>query len=266
MAIRAIIFDLDDTLIADEEISMVAFEAVGRKAAALGADAKNFVVDCKHLVHALWHAGPCYAYCDAIGISATECLWGTFDDELQELRTLRNWALTFRESVFSHAIRRQLEHVVPTAGAEFSEEFGRVRRKFQRLMPNAKEVLGHLHSHYCLGMLTNGAPSLQREKIVAAGIDGFFKSIAISGERRIGKPQAAVFFQLIKELDMSPSEVIMVGNSKERDIVGAYNAGVRSIWLRSAGVKDCLTVHPNAEVSTLSKIPLLIEEMNAGSQ
>ena len=266
MAIRAIIFDLDDTLMMDEPISKAAFRVVGEKVLRFGAKAEDFAADCQILAHNLWSKGPHYAYCDAIGISDVECLWGNFDDAQQDSQQLRNWAFPFRETVFSIALHKQLHKSIPAIGAELSEEFGRARRKLQRLMPNAKQVLVHLHSHYCLGMVTNGASSLQREKIVTFGLEAFFKAIAISGERGIGKPKAEIFCQLIAELGMSPSEVIMVGNSKERDIAGAHNAGIRSIWLRIHGSEDLSPAHPHAAISTLSQLPLLIAEMNTGAQ
>jgi putative hydrolase of the HAD superfamily len=262
MKIRAIIFDLDDTLIADEAVSRMAFEEVGIKAARFGIKIGDFVRDCQNLAHELWSSGPCYSYCDSIGISALECLWGQFIDEQEELQKLRNWAIPFREAVFSGALRRQLSKISPAVGLELSEEFSKARRKFQMLMPNVKEVLACLHPHYCLGMLTNGAPSLQREKIAASGLEPFFQAISISGEKGIGKPRAEIFFQLIEELDMLPSEVVMVGNSKERDIAGARNAGVRGIWLRALEAGDFSQPRPYAEISALRELPALVREID----
>jgi len=266
MEIKAIIFDLDDTLIADESASRMAFEEVGTKAARFGVKKGEFVRDCQTLAHGLWTSGPCYAYCESIGISAFECLWGQFSDEQEELQKLRSWAIPFREAVFSGALRQQSSKISHShsVGSELSEEFGKARRKFQKLMPSAKEVLACLYPHYRLGMLTNGAPSLQREKIAASGLEPFFQAITISGEKGIGKPMAEIFFQLVAELDTLPSEVIMVGNSKERDIAGACNAGIRSVWLRAFERGD-LQPQPQAEISALRELPALVMEMNAFS-
>jgi putative hydrolase of the HAD superfamily len=266
MEIRAIIFDLDDTLIADEEVSRMAFEEVGTKVTRFGVKKEDFVRDCQILAYELWSAGPCYAYCDSVGISAFECLWGKFGDEQEELQKLRNWTIPFREAVFSGALHQQLPSISPAMGLELSEDFSKARRKFQRLVPDAKEVLAYLHPRYYLGVLTNGAPSLQGEKIAASGLEPFFQAITVSGERGIGKPRAEIFFQLIAELGTLPSEVVMVGNSKERDIAGAYNAGIRSVWLRASEVaEDFLQPWPYAEISALRELPALLGKMNKRS-
>lgn len=261
MAIRAVLFDLDDTLVVDEAISQEAFEIVATKAACFGVDGQRFVRDAVTLARELWNRGPSFTYCRAIGINAFECLWGAFDDNQEELRQLRAWALHFREEVFDGALRRQFIES-PTAGHELAREFGEARRRLQRLMPDAKEIVVRLSRLYRLGMLTNGAPSLQREKIIASGLAPFFHAIVISGERGIGKPRAEIFLQLIAELGVSPSETVMVGNSRERDIAGARNAGVRSVWLRVPGAEEPSEVEPDAEISGLSKLPTCIEEMS----
>ncbi len=264
MAIRAILFDLDDTLVVDEAVSQEAFERVAAKATHFGADAKSFIWDSQMLARNLWSKGPCFAYCRAIGISAFECLWGTFDDDQEDLRKLRTWALPFREAVFDGALRQQLIDI-PTVGSELAAEFKKVRRRLQRLMPDAKETLVRLSRDYRLGMLTNGAPSLQREKIVASGLESFFQAISVSGEKGIGKPSSEIFFHLMSELGVLPSETVMVGNSKERDIIGAHNAGIRSVWICVPGAEEPFDIEPDAEISGLSKLPTCIDEMNSVS-
>ncbi|PWU10018.1 MAG: haloacid dehalogenase [Verrucomicrobia bacterium] len=262
MPIRAILFDLDDTLIADEAISHEAFERVATKAAQVGADITDFMRDSKMLAEELWRKGPCFNYCHAIGISAHECLWGTFDDQQEEIRELRAWALPFRETVFDMALRRQLIDI-PALGPELAEEFGKARRRLQRLVPDAKEILVRLNSEYLLGLLTNGAPSLQREKLTASGLGSLFHAVAVSGEKGIGKPNPEIFFQLINELGVTAAETIMVGNSKARDIVGARNAGIRSIWIRVPGSEEQFDVESDMEISGLNKLPTCLKEMNA---
>jgi putative hydrolase of the HAD superfamily len=261
MAIRAILFDLDDTLLVDEAVSQEAFEIVAQKATQFGAKATDFIRDSQALAHDLWRKGSCFAYCRAIGISPFECLWGAFNDDQEDLHRLRAWAIPFREAVFDRALRLQLVEN-PTAGAELAMEFGKVRRRLQRLMPDAKEILVRLALDYQLGLLTNGAPSLQREKIVASGLAPFFQAIAVSGEKGIGKPKAEIFFQLIEELGILPTEAVMVGNSKERDIAGAQNAGIRSIWLRVPGAEELFDVEPDVEISGLNELPACITKMN----
>ncbi len=261
MSIRAILFDLDDTLIVDEAISREAFEIVARLARDRhGADVERFARDAAGQAKVFWQAGPCQPFCHSLGISAFECLWGRFEGE-GEFRQLRNWALDFRERVFDHALRKQM--IESSEGArELAEAFGRERRLLQRLMPEARETLTRLVTKYSLGMLTNGAPDLQREKIIASGLGSLFSAVVISGEYGIGKPRPEIFLHLVDRLGVTSSESVMVGNSVERDIAGARNSGITSVWLKVAGSEEPAAVESDFCIKGLVELPGLLDRLN----
>ncbi|HEY5779320.1 MAG TPA: HAD family hydrolase [Terrimicrobiaceae bacterium] len=261
MALRAVLIDLDDTLIVDEAVSREAFEAVARYARDRhGAEQERFARDAAEQAKALWLSGPCHAFCRNLGISAFECLWGRFEGE-GELGQLRKWALSFREQVFDYALRQQM--IENAEGSrDLAEAFGRERRLLQRLMPDALETLTRLSATYALGLLTNGAPDLQREKIVASGLKGLFKEVVISGVYGIGKPRPEIFLHLTDRLGVPPSESVMVGNSLERDILGARNAGITSIWLKVPGSEEHAAVEPEFTITGLAELPALLERID----
>ena len=108
MALRAVLIDLDDTLIVDEAVSREAFQAVARYARDRhGAEAERFARDAAEQAKALWQAGPCQAFCRNLGTVALECLWGKFRRGGRTAQ-LRKWALSFREQVLDHALRQQM--------------------------------------------------------------------------------------------------------------------------------------------------------------
>ncbi|HEY5706689.1 MAG TPA: HAD family hydrolase [Terrimicrobiaceae bacterium] len=262
MPLRAVLFDLDDTLIVDEAVSREAFEAVARYARDRhGAEAERFARDAAEQAKTLWQNGSCHAFCRSLGISAFECLWGRFEGE-GDLSQLRKWASSFREQVFDHALRQQM--IESAEGSrDLAEVFGRERRLLQRLMPDARETLARLSSKYALGMLTNGAPDLQREKIAASGLESLFKEVVISGVYGIGKPRPEIFLHLTDRLGVSPSDAVMVGNSLERDIAGARNAGITSIWLKVLGSEEDAAVEPAFTIEALAELPPLLERLGA---
>lgn len=261
MSVKAVFFDLDDTLVVDEVVSREALQATAAHAAsAHGAEAERFVRDARRHARALWAAGPSHAFCRSIGISAFECLWGKFAGDTPDLRQLREWSHAYREQVFDAALRDQL--IESSEGAhELAETFARERRKLQRLMPDARETLARLSSKYTIALLTNGAPDLQREKIAASGLAPFFKAIAVSGEHGIGKPRPEIFHRLAAEAGVEPSEAVMVGNSLERDIAGAHNAGIVSIWIKVAGSEEHHPVEPHHTITGLAELPGILERL-----
>jgi putative hydrolase of the HAD superfamily len=263
--IKAIFFDLDDTLVVDEAVSHEALQETARIAFEHhGAEPQQFVRDATRHAKALWQAGPSHSFCRAIGISALECLWGNFEGDTADLKQLREWAQAYRVLVFDHALREQMIESPSGAGQELAECFELARRRLQRLMPDARETLARLSGSYALAMLTNGAPDLQREKIAASGLAEFFPAIAVSGEHGIGKPRAEIFHRLAAELGVAPGEVVMVGNSLERDIAGARNAGMISVWLKVPGSEEHAAVEPDFTISGLAELPALLKDAGAG--
>lgn len=260
---KAVFFDLDDTLVVDEAVSHETLVSTAELAMNRhGADASRFVTEAAEQARALWKVGPSQDYCKAIGISAFECLWGNFLGETPELRQLREWALVYREQVFDKTLRLQM--IESSEGShELAEHFAAERRRRQRLMPDAKEVLARLGAKYALGMLTNGAPDLQREKIAASGLGSLFQAIAVSGEHNIGKPRPEIFHRLAAELQCEAGECVMVGNSLERDIAGARNAGIIAVWLRVAGSEEPAETEPHFTLNGLADLPAVLEKIEA---
>ena len=55
----------------------------------------------------------------------------------------------------------------------------------------------------------------------------------------------------------------MVGNSLERGIQGAKNAGITSIWLKVAGSEEHAAVEPDHTITALSQLPDLVAKLDS---
>ena len=76
---RAVIFDLDETLVVEEPAVLDAFLATAQVAAdRRGLDAAALAVAARRRARELWRAAPTYPYCRDIGISSWEGLWCRF--------------------------------------------------------------------------------------------------------------------------------------------------------------------------------------------
>jgi len=264
MPIQALLFDLDDTLIVDEAVSAAALDATAKHAfTTLGANRETFLRDAREHAKRLHAQSPVYPYCKRIGISAFECLWGKFLGDTADLTALREWATAYRQQVFEATLRSQELEPDDEAAAELAATFAAQRRRLQRLMPDAREVLTRLAARYRVGLLTNGAPDLQREKLQNSGLAPLFHAVAVSGEHDIGKPKPEIFHRLLAELgDIPASDAVMIGNSLERDIQGARNAGIISVWLKVPGSEEPAEVQPDHTILGLAELPALIERLD----
>lgn len=257
--ISAVVFDLDDTLLWDERLSRRALaETAARAAERAGGDAAALEEAAKQAAGELWREQAPVGRCDALGIVAFEGMWGVFEGEDDYIRHLREMVPRFREEIWRRALPPQA--ATGDLPRELGEFFARRRRELQEMLPWAAEVLARLRkAGLKIGLLTNGAPSLQRLKIADAGLADFFDAIVVSGEIGIGKPEPEIFHHLAELLGTEPRETLMVGNSLARDVEGARRAGMPSCWLELDGEDEPVgSVAPDHTIRSLRELPGLL--------
>ena len=259
MPITAIIFDMDETLVVDDAAGEEAMLATCQRAAPqYGVDTVALSDAVRRYARELWRAAPVHSYGRAMGISSWEALWGRFLGDDPNITALREWAPGYRREAWSQALAEL--GVSDTADAErWSALFQQERRARHRVFPDAEPCLMELKQKYRLALLSNGAPDLQREKLEASGLGGYFESVVISGEVGIGKPEPGIFLLALERLGVSPQAAVMVGDSLARDIQGAQRAGIRAVWLNREGAALLEGVRPDAMVRGLGELAGVVE-------
>lgn len=104
---------------------------------------------------------------------------------------------------------------------------------YEPLFENTIKTLDYLKEKYKLGIITNGTVTGQNTKINSSNIRHYFDCILISDEFKSAKPDAAIFNEALKQLDVLAHEAIYVGDSYSNDVIGAYNAKITPIWIWS---------------------------------
>lgn len=97
--------------------------------------------------------------------------------------------------------------------------------------PHVQDVLISLKKQYKLGLVTNGYSDIQRKKVKGAGLTEFWDTIVVSEDIGISKPDAAIFLTALNRLGITPEEAVFVGDHYEKDILGAMNVGMRTVWV-----------------------------------
>src|SRR5579859_7785596 len=111
MPIKAILFDLDDTLIEDGEATERAFVEVCRYAQEqYGLDPLQLHRTAYQAAKHLWSSAPTYPYCHFLGISATEGLWGCFTGADANMQALYAWVPLYQREIWSLAMDEQGMH------------------------------------------------------------------------------------------------------------------------------------------------------------
>ena len=67
------------------------------------------------------------------------------------------------------------------------------------------------------------------------GFEGLFLRIIESAVVGIRKPDPRIFLMGVEALGLKPEEVMVVGDSWDKDIIPAHEAGCQTVWLRDEG-------------------------------
>lgn len=106
-------------------------------------------------------------------------------------------------------------------------EFGKeILQRPVGLIDGVEDVLKALNPKYRLVVATKGDLLDQERKLKKSGLEGYFHHIEIMSEKKEGD-----FLKLIRHLDISPAEFIMIGNSIKSDILPVLNIGGQGIHI-----------------------------------
>lgn len=99
-----------------------------------------------------------------------------------------------------------------------------------RLIEGSLELLDYLKPRYRMHILSNGFREVQYRKIENSGLKPYFGKIILSEDAGINKPHAEMFTYALKCTNSRRHETVMIGDSWEADIMGAYNSRIAQIW------------------------------------
>jgi len=121
-------------------------------------------------------------------------------------------------------------------------------------LDGAAKALESLGADHHLGLVTNGAPGMQGQKLDALGIRDAFGAVVHGGHDAPAKPSPAPFHRALEALGVPPGRAVHVGNSLEADVAGAAAAGVRSVWLRDGSEVGGADAAPDHVVDSLAEL------------
>ena len=101
----------------------------------------------------------------------------------------------------------------------------------------SREVLLRLKEQYPMVLVSNFYGNIQTV-LGEFGLDGVFSQIIESAVVGVRKPDPRIFSLGVEALGLKPDEVVVVGDSIDKDIVPARQAGCHTVWFRGEGWTD----------------------------
>ena len=230
---RAMLIDLDDTLLASTAAGRHAMEVITRQ---LAGDT----------------ALPLARLSEAMAEAHT---WFWSDEER------RTHARLHQAGARARIVERALELIGFTAPVD-AEALGRrfLAERLRALEPiaGALETVAELRRRGVrLALVTNGSAADQRAKIGRHAVDRRFDAVVVEGEVGFGKPDPRIFRLALERLGVTAAEAWMVGDDLPWDIAGAQAVGIHGVWASdhaATGATGDGTVQPDRTVGTIAEL------------
>jgi putative hydrolase of the HAD superfamily len=169
-----------------------------------------------------------------------------------DLRALRRAALT----------EAFLESGEDPARVEQAMTIFNRQRNLVALYDDVQPTLERLAGRVLLGTVSNGAADLQ-----TIGLAHHFSVSIAAHQFGRAKPDPAIFHAACDALGIGPEQAAYIGDDPVLDVEGAQKAGLRGIWLNRAGVEPAHVlpdhIHPDAICNTLHELEQWVSELSA---
>ncbi|HEX9813862.1 MAG TPA: HAD family hydrolase [Myxococcota bacterium] len=247
MAIRAVVFDLFDTLV-DLSLHDLPRIEIGGRSVPSTAGALHEVV----AVHA------------DVDLERFIAVLTDVDRAFRETRHARGLELPTLER-FEAVVDRLGIDAPALPGILTETHMGMIRNQVS-VPENHKRVLEILSRRVRLGLCSNFSHSATALSLLDdCGFRIHLDALAISDAVGIRKPRAEIFETVLAELGVAPEETLHVGDSLSADIGGAAPLGIRTVWItrRIADREAALRAHegplPDCVIADLSEIEDLLD-------
>lgn len=128
------------------------------------------------------------------------------------------------------------------------------------LIPDAGELMRELKQRgYPLALVADGPAETFINNLHPHGLYDLFDVYAISEHVGVDKPHPDIFHHALKQLHIEPhhyGKVVMIGNNLERDIKGANQLGLISVWLDWAPRRPKIPADASEVPQYTIKLPL----------
>ena len=100
-------------------------------------------------------------------------------------------------------------------------------------MPGANHLLAELKQQgYKLAVVSNGGHATRLTILQGLGFSHYFDQIISSELVGISKPNPEIFLHTSRQLDIAPQNCLFIGDHPVNDIQGAAQAGMQALWLK----------------------------------
>lgn len=231
---KAILFDLDDTIISFDGSTDIAWEKT-----------------CDSFVESEKTSFSAKALLESIN-KTRKWYWSDADRH----RAGRMNMIKARREIVKAALT-ELQYFDEVKAYEMADSYSRLQEELICLFPNSIETLEKLKAlGVRMALITNGSSEKQRWKINRFCLSEYFEFCLVEEEVGFGKPDTRVFEIALQELNLKAEEVWMVGDNLVWDVEAPKKVGIFAVWndFSGKGLKPGSSIIPDRIISDISEL------------
>jgi putative hydrolase of the HAD superfamily len=148
--------------------------------------------------------------------------------------------------------------IVQGATDAFCGEF----MNYTRVDSEAEISLRQLHSKYRLGLVSNFAiPECVQKLLAENGLADLFEVIVVSGAVNTRKPGPEIFKHALRKLGVEAFEAVFVGDTVDADVLGPKRLGMKTVYINRRPQKDLETACPDQTIKSLGELPAALASL-----
>ncbi len=142
--------------------------------------------------------------------------------------------------------------------------YRRAKESSLLVYPNVRRTLIHLIKHGIKIAVVSDAPSREAwMRIYYLNLHHVFDIVLTFDDTKAHKPSPKPFKMALEQLEVKADEALMVGDWPERDVVGAKQVGIKSIFARYGDTSDIKNSGADWEVDDIYEIVNIVDELNS---
>ena len=154
----------------------------------------------------------------------------------------------------------------PSLAEAVLESYMRHRTETCTALEGAQETLAALQGRYRLAAITNGGRDMQEPRLQITGLAGYFDVLVCASDVDAGKPDPRIFEHALQFLGLDAASTWHVGDSLSSDVAGALAAGMTAVWLNGTGrTPEEGRPEPHHEIAAVTELPRLLARAAAGN-
>jgi putative hydrolase of the HAD superfamily len=167
------------------------------------------------------------------------------------------------QKVFDQLLESELGHIDPKILASGVVAYRRARESSLVLYPHVQMTLLELVRRGIKIGVVSDAPAPQAWlRLCQLGLQHVFEAVVTFDDTRELKPSPAPFREVLRRLGAEPREALMVGDWPARDMVGGRQIGMRTVFARYGDTFGTRESGADYELDDVFELVAIVDELN----